>query len=81
VLIASKPRDSQLLKFATGLGVAMSGAAVAFGLQEWMASPRLVRMPGLFLQVTHVTGLLVWCWAFRPVIRHAGAPPNALVSR
>jgi hypothetical protein len=81
VLIASKPRDSQLLKFATGLGVAMSGAAVAFGLQEWMASPRLVWMPDLFLQVTHVTGLLVWCWAFRPVIRHAGAPPNALVSR
>jgi len=82
VLIRSKPRDSQLLKFAMGLGVAMAGAAVAFGLHRWMGSPRLVWMPNLFLQLTHVTGLLVWCWAFRPVTtERASAPPDALVSR
>lgn len=81
VLIGSKPRDSQLLKFAMGLGVAMAGAAVAFGLHRWMGSPRLVWMPDLFLQMTHVTGLLVWCWAFRPVTQRASAPPDALVSR
>ncbi len=80
VLIRSKPHDSQLLKFTMGLGIAMTGAAVTFGLQRWMDSPRLVWMPNLFLQLTHVTGLLVWCWAFRPATRRADAPPNVLVS-
>jgi hypothetical protein len=58
VLMRSEPRDLQL-----GPGVAMTGAAVAFGLQQWMGLPRLVWMPNLFLQLTHVAGLLFWCWA------------------
>lgn len=73
-------RDSQLLKFTLGLGIAMTGAAVSFGLQQWMRSPQLVWMPNLFLQVTHVAGLLVWCWAFRPATRQARAPGDALPS-
>jgi hypothetical protein len=81
VLMRSEPRDLQLLKFTVGLGVAMTGAAVAFGLQQWMGSPRLVWMPNLFLQLTHVAGLLFWCWAFRPVKQHANTPPRALFSR
>ena len=81
VLMSSRPRDSQLLKFTLGLGVAMTGAAVAFGLHQWMGSPRLVWMPNLFLQVTHVTGLFVWCWAFRPVKEHISTSAGALLSR
>ncbi len=81
VLTRSEPRDWQLMKFTVGLGVAMSGATVAFGLQQWMGSPRLVWMPNLFLQLTHVAGLLFWCWAFRPVKQHASASPRALFSR
>ncbi len=81
VLMRSTPRDPQLLKFTLGLGVAMTGAAVAFGLHQWMGSPRLVWMPNLFLQLTHVTGLFIWCWAFRPVKKHTSASPSALFSR
>jgi len=81
VLMRSETRDLPLMKFTVGLGVAMTGAAVAFGLQQWMGSPRLVWMPNLFLQLTHVSGLLFWCWAFRPVKHHASAPPRALFSR
>jgi hypothetical protein len=80
VLISSKQRDSKLLKFTVGLGIAMAGAALSFGLQRWMRSPRLVWMPNLFLQLTHVTGLLVWCWAFWPV-KQRTSTPAALIPR
>ena len=73
VLIRSRPRDSQLLKFTMGLGVAMTGAAVAFGLHSWMNSHQFAWMPNLFLQVTHVMGLLIWCWAFRPAKQKTSA--------
>jgi hypothetical protein len=78
VLMRSEPRDLQLMKFTVGLGVAMTGAAVAFGLQQWMGSPRLVWMPNLFLQLTHVAGLLLWCWAFRPLKQHVSTPSRGL---
>jgi len=81
VLMRSEPRDFQLIKFTVGLGIAMTGAAIAFGLQQWMGSPRLVWMPNLFLQLTHVAGVLFWCWAFRPVKHHGSALPGALFSR
>jgi hypothetical protein len=81
VLMSSNPRDSQLLKFTMGLGVAMSGAAITFGLHPWLGSRRLEWMPNLFLQATHITGLLIWCWAFRPATRQTNAPPNAVTSQ
>lgn len=59
-------RDWQLMKFIVGLGISMSGAAVSFGLDQWMRSPQTVWMPNFLLQVTHVAGLLAWCWAFQP---------------
>jgi hypothetical protein len=80
VLMSSNPRDSQLLRFTIGLGVAMSGAAITFGLHPWIGSRRLEWMPNLFLRVTHITGLLIWCWAFRPATRQTNAPPNAVTS-
>ena len=78
VLMSSKPRDSKLLMLTMGLGVAMSGAAITFGLHEWMGSRRLEWMPNLFLQATHITGLLLWCWAFRPATRQSIAPANVV---
>ena len=77
VLLTSQTRDAQLLKFTMGLGVAMTGAAVSFGLLQWMRSPQLAWMPNLFLQVTHVAGVLIWCWAFWPEKPQTSAPPNA----
>jgi|GEM_PF-3598475 len=74
VLMNSRPRDEQLLKFALGLGVAITGAAITFGLRQWIHSPRLVWMPNLFFQLTHVLGLFIWCWAFRSTPQ-AGADP------
>jgi len=76
VLLTSRSRDPQLVKFTVGLGVAMAGAAISFGLQQRMHAPHLVWMPNLFLQVTHVAGVLFWCWAFRPVRRRAAEVPS-----
>ena len=80
VLIRSRSHDSQLLKFTAGLGVAMTGAAVSFGLRQWMHSPHLLWMPNLLLQLTHVAGVLAWCLAFRPARPHPSAPPVAIPS-
>ena len=74
VLMNMEHRDPRLLKFTMGLGVAMTGAAIAFGLHQWMGAPRLAWMPNLFLQATHLVGLFVWCVAFRPAHQQAALP-------
>ena len=81
VLISSRSRDPQLLKFTIGLGVAMTGAAVSFGLRQWMRSFHLLWMPNLLLQLTHVAGVFIWCLAFRPAKAQASAPQNAVTSQ
>ncbi len=80
VLMSTKPRDQRLINFTMGLGVAMTGAAIGFGLHQWMGSPRLVWMPNLFLQVTHLSGLFIWCLAFRPANRQTNTLPNSVMS-
>jgi hypothetical protein len=65
-LLANKKRDPQLLVVSIGLGLAVTGAAMAFGLRQFMTRGGLRQFANLVGVLTHLIGLCVWCWAFRP---------------
>ncbi len=79
-LIASKRRDPQLLTVSAGLGILVTGAAISFGLRHFiqLSGPRWI--PDLFLLITHFTGLIIWCWAFRPAANPRPVPSDAVTS-
>jgi hypothetical protein len=66
-LLGNKKRDPTLLAVSAGLGVAVTGAAITYGLLhfKWGATAR--EMVVLIKSVTHVVSLLIWCRAFWPV--------------
>jgi hypothetical protein len=64
-LIATKHKDSQLLSVSAGLGVAVTGQAIYYGLRL-MTSSNVVSLVNV---VTYVAGVAIWCWAFRPATR------------
>ncbi len=70
-LIGSKKRDSQLLAVSAGLGVAVAGSAINYGVRLLLApGPSLPKeLANTFAVVTHVVGVAIWCWAFRPAAR------------
>lgn len=74
-LIANKRRERQLLLVIAGLGLAVTGAAVGFGLRIFTSQGGLPReLANLFKDATYVTSMLIWCWAFRPGARKTPAP-------
>jgi hypothetical protein len=79
-LIASKRRDPELLTVSAGMGIAVTGAAISFGLRHFisLSGPRWI--PDLFLLLTHLTGLIIWCWAFRPAAKPRQVPSDAVTS-
>jgi hypothetical protein len=78
-LIATKKRDPLLLTVSAGLGVAVTGAAITFGLRRFTppgGTPQ--HMANLFKTVTYLVSLTIWCWAFRPSAGKSPAPPAAV---
>jgi hypothetical protein len=73
-LIGSKRKDPQLLAVSAGLGVAVTGQAIYYGLRL-MTTSSLVRTISDVLNVlTYLVGVAIWCWAFRPAKRiHRGS--------
>ena len=71
-LIATKHKDSQLLSVSAGLGVAVTGQAVYYGLRL-MTSSNLVSLVNV---VSYIAGVAIWCWAFRPAARVRKASPT-----
>jgi hypothetical protein len=63
-LIGSKRRDRQLLTVSVGLGLAVAGQAVGFGLRQFTTNHVGRDAAYLFLLLIHLTGIGVWCWAF-----------------
>jgi hypothetical protein len=76
-IIGTKKRDPQLLMVSAGVGIAVTGLAIYYGLLQFMSSDAVRWLPDLFHGMTHVAGIAIWCWAFRPAFgrrRFAGPP-------
>ena len=75
-LIGTKKRDPLLLKVSAGLGVLVTGAAIAFGLRRFTtpgSTPQ--QLANLFKTLTYLVSVAIWCWAFRPAARKTPTPP------
>jgi len=81
-LIASRQRDPQLLRVSAGLGIVVTGAAIAYGLRHFIPPGTVRLLPNLFLMFTQLTGWIMWCSAFRNAPkpdRTVGSSPVATV--
>lgn len=65
-IIGTRKRDDQLLKVSAGLGIAVTGLAVYYGILQFVNSSAVRWLPDLFNGLTHVAGIAIWCWAFWP---------------
>jgi hypothetical protein len=80
-LIGTKKRDPLLLTVSAGLGVAVTGAAIAYGLRRFTpptSTPQ--QLANLFKTLTYLASVAIWCWAFRPSARRNRTPPPAALS-
>src|SRR5579871_6142428 len=77
-LLGSKHRDSQLLAVSMGVCVTVTGAAISYGVRQWLPAHDIVWLPNTFMALTHIAGVFIWCWAFRPAVTRSVAPAQAL---
>src|SRR5207253_1650526 len=65
-LLSSKRRDPQLTMVSIGLGVAVAGQAIGFGVRRLIHEGSDARqLADVFMSLTHVLSVFLWCWAFR----------------
>lgn len=64
-IIGTRDRDPQLLSVSAGVGVAVTGIAITYGLLQF-TSASFRWLPDLFKSLTQVGSMVIWCWAFRP---------------
>jgi hypothetical protein len=73
-LIARKARSQEMMLVCAGLGVAVAGSAVAWGMRKFTSPGSDARtIANLLIQVMYLVKLGIWCWAFRP--QHSKLPP------
>ena len=78
-IIGTKRRDPQLLTVSAGVGIAVTGLAITYGLVLQFPSYSIRWLIELFHGLTQVAGYLIWCWAFRAKFGQAsGATTNPL---
>jgi hypothetical protein len=68
-LIGSKRREPRLLMVSTGLGVAVTGQAIHYGIRLLTRSPIVWEVSDVINAMTYIAGVAIWCWAFRPKAR------------
>jgi len=78
-LIGTKKRDRQLLTVSAGLGIAVAGAAISYGVRQWIGrwTPHGAPMwlIDTIIPITDIVSVAVWCSAFRPAPKKAAVPP------
>ena len=79
-LIGSRRKDPQLLAVSTGLGVAVTGQAVYYGLRMMTVSPVVRGLSDLINVLTYLAGVAIWCWAFRPAAPSRSDTAGALTN-
>ena len=73
-LLTSRKRDPQLLKVSIGVGVAVAGQAIGFGIRRFIPDQSTAReFPDIFMSMTHVLSVFIWCWAFRSAANARGS--------
>ena len=67
-LLGNKKRDRLLLSVSAGLGVAVTGAAITYGLIHfsWAAAGIARNLVNLIKSVAYLVSLVIWCWTFWP---------------
>jgi len=82
-LLANKKRDPQLVAVSIGLGLAVTGAALGFGFRQFFRQGGMRNAANLEQILTHLLGLTVWCWTFRPswMREQPPRPPQTQPSR
>jgi hypothetical protein len=65
-LIASKRRDAQLLTVSAGLGLVVTGTALAYGWRHLAGESQFGAVAAFFLNLIQLAGWTIWCWAFAP---------------
>jgi hypothetical protein len=76
-IIGTRDRDPQLLSVSAGLGVAVTGVAITYGLLQF-TSADFRWLPDLFKSLTQVGSMVIWCWAFRPSTREPSSRIEAV---
>ncbi len=79
-LIASKQRERQLLTVSSGLGVVVTGEAIAYGMRHFIPLGTFRFLPSIFLILTQIAGWTIWCRAFWPAKNPESVPSAASVS-
>lgn len=81
-LLGNKKRDPLLLSVSAGLGVAVTGAAITYGLLHfrWAASGTARDLVNLIKSLAYLISLVIWCWTFRPPPRHQMSPPHPVTA-
>ena len=66
-LAASRKRDPQILGVSLGLGIVVTGAALAYGIRHLLGAREVAAIDNLFLNLTQLAGWVIWCRAFWPI--------------
>jgi hypothetical protein len=64
-LVGNRRRDRLLLAVSAGLGIAVTGAAISYGVRGFF-SLDWIWVPDVFMSATFVVCMIIWCWTFRP---------------
>jgi hypothetical protein len=72
-LLGNRKRDALLLSVSAGLGVAVTGAAISYGLAhfKWSTYGIARELVNLIKSLSNVASLIIWCWAFWPFAKRA----------
>jgi hypothetical protein len=75
-LLTSRKRDRQLLAVSAGLGIALTSAAMTFGIGRFTQPNTFGREVAEYAhRFLQIGSFLIWCWAFRHVRKPAPAEP------
>jgi len=78
-LIANHRRDFQLLMVSAGVGIEVTGQALAFSLRTLNSPPTLTAefTANLLISFSNLLSLFIWFWALRPARRRNPLPTVA----
>lgn len=66
-LLTSKRRDPQILLVSLGLGIVVTGTAMAYGIRHLINPVEFKPIGYLIMNLSQLLGWFVWCRAFWPV--------------